>query len=73
MSIGSEVKIVGSSFDFGVSEEGGAIFLNGLSTLSIYKSTFTNNYSKGNGGAISISGSKDVTVESSTFTNNNAS
>lgn len=55
-----------------MADQGGAIYLNGLSKLFVYKSTFKNNYSQQNGGAVYLSGCEDIEFSDCTFENNYA-
>lgn len=57
-------------FDYGLAQQGGAIYINGLSTVNITYSTFTNNYASSNGGAIYSSGYQFVGILNSNFNNN---
>lgn len=57
-------------FDYGLAEQGGAIYINGLSTVNITQSTFTNNYASSSGGAIYSTGYQWVGIMNSYFSNN---
>jgi len=72
ISLGVDVSIEESRFLNGISSQGGAIFLNGLSTLTIADSHMESNYAYQNGGAIYGTGYDHLQVTNTDFTNNYA-
>jgi predicted outer membrane repeat protein len=64
------VNIDNSIFSNGITGYGGAIYLNGLSSLTISNSELTNNYAYFYGGAIYASGYENITIYNTIFRNN---
>lgn len=67
------ITIEECTFTNGISEQGGAIYLSGLSSLYLSKSSFSKNYAKYSGGAIYASSFKDFNVVDTVFDSNYAS
>ncbi|CDW88390.1 UNKNOWN [Stylonychia lemnae] len=72
ISFGAIIDINNATFDNGVANDGGALYLNGLSTLTIFNSIFRNNLALQTGGAIFLSQYKDFTLKNATFQTNKA-
>ena len=72
VSLGATLSISTSTMTAGLTQYGGAVYVNGLSSVSIYKSSFTSNQAYKQGGAIYASGFQLVNITYTNFTNNAA-
>jgi len=68
--LGVTLTVKRSYFSSGLAQQGGAVYLQGLSEVSFESCRFIDNYATNFGGAIFANGYSYLSITTSTFTNN---